>query len=274
MIKATTNKHRPDKPEFDIRRVVDDSGNPGFINRVLIGTPMTPTVRAEWVAARYNVTLPVNWSQVEMTQQIPSWMPLNYQVADAQNLIVKHAIENDFQWLLLLENDTIIAQDCFIRINQWMLREDTPVVSGLYFSRTHPSTPLVFRGRGNGVYLDWEQGDVVMCDGVPTGLLLVHVGLLREMWDDSSEYTIYGTVTRRVFDTPREMWDDPQDGSRGRTGGTSDLAWCTRVMEGDYMRRAGWNDYVDNLEDERWPFVCDTGIFAYHQDRQTGEMFP
>jgi hypothetical protein len=285
----TTNKpapiypHKRDpnikKPEFNIRRIVDDSGNPGYINRVLIGTATTGLVRVEWVGARYGVTLPVNWSQVVMTHTIPTYMPMRYQVADAQNMIVKEALfPNDnkdgaFEWLLLVEHDVVIQPDCFIRFNRWMLEEETPIVSGLYYSRNHPSVPLVIRGRGNGPYLDWDHGDVVMADGVPTGLLLIHCGILREMWNDSPEYSVAGHVTRRVFETPRNMWQDPQNGYIMQLGGTSDLDWCTRVMEGDYIRKAGWESYMDGLEDERYPFPCDTGIFAQHINNN-GEVFP
>ena len=269
MTPATTKR----KPEFDVRRIVDDSGNPSYINRVLIGTAVTGLVRIEWVSARYNVTLPVNWSQVEVSQTIPSYMPMRYQVADAQNLIVKAALEKDFQWVLFLEHDVVIQPDCFIRFNEYLQNENAPIVSGLYYTRSHPSQPLVFRGRGNGVYLDWEFGDVVMCDGVPTGLLLVHAGILREMWNDSAEYMVNNIITRRVFNTPREIWKNPQTGDYSVMGGTSDLDWCTRVIEGDYIRRAGWNDYMDSLEDEQYPIILDTGIFARHIN-QNGEQFP
>lgn len=262
------------KPKIEYRQIVDDSGNPGYTNRILIGTATTGLVRVEWVGARYSVTIPVNWSQVDMHHPIPSYMPLRYQVADAQNLIVKHAVEGDFQWLLLLEHDVVIQPDCFLRFDEYMLYEKAPIVSGLYYTRSHPSRPLIFRGRGNGVYLDWKQGDIVYCDGVPTGLLMIHCGILREMWNDSSEYVVSGQVTRRVFDTPREMWVTPGEMvGVGRKTGTSDLAWCTRVMEGDYIRRAGWHDYMDGLEDEAFPFLLDTGIFARHIN-PNGEQFP
>lgn len=261
------------KPDIDIRKIVDDSGRPGYINRVLIGTATTGLVRIEWVGARYSVSLPVNWSQVELTQKIPGYYPLRYQVADAQNKIVKHAITNSFEWLLLIEHDVMIPADTLLRFNQYMLEEQTPIVSGLYYTRNHPATPLVFRGRGNGVYLDWELGDKVWCDGIPTGLLLIHVGVLKEMWNDSSEYLLEGEVVRRVFNTPRELWVDPQTGYASTLGGTSDLDWCTRVIEGDYIRKAGWNDYMDGLEDEKMPFLCDTGIFAAHIT-MNGDRFP
>ena len=123
------------------------------------------------------------------------------------------------------------------------------------------------------LYLDWELGDKVWCDGIPTGLLLIHVGVLKEMWNDSSEYLLEGEVVRRVFNTPRELWVDPQTGYASTLGGTSDLDWCTRVIEGDYIRKAGWNDYMDGLEDEKMPFLCDTGIFASHIT-MNGDRFP
>jgi hypothetical protein len=267
---ATTNEGRPD---IEYRRIIQDSGDPVYVNRVLIGTATTGLVRIEWVGARYSVTLPVNWSQVEMTQQIPTYIPLRYQVADAQNLIVKHCLDAEFEWLLLLEHDVLIQADAFLIFNEYLQEKHVPIVSGLYYSRSHPSVPLVFRGRGNGVYTDWQMGDKVYVDGVPTGLLMIHTSILKLMWDDSAEYNCQGIVTRRVFDTPRKIWDNPVTGYHNRMGGTSDLDWCTKVMEGDYIRRAGWTDYMDGLEDERYPFLLDTRLFARHIEK-TGEMFP
>jgi hypothetical protein len=260
-------------PDIEYKHIIQDSGDPGYINRVLIGTAATGLVRIEWANARYTVTLPVNWAQVEMTQQIPSYIPMRYQVADAQNLIVKHALEYDFEWLLLLEHDVLIQPDCFLLFNEYLQDKTVPIVSGLYYTRNHPSVPLVFRGRGNGIYPDWEMGDVVYCDGVPTGLLMIHTSILRAMWDDSPEYLCQNIVTRRVFDTPRKIWDSPVSARVASLGGTSDLEWCTRVIEGDYIRRAGWNKYADELEDESNPFLLDTRIFARHIT-QSGEVFP
>lgn len=266
-------------PTIEYRNIIQDSGEPGYMNRVLIGTATTGLVRIEWVAHRYNVTIPVNWSQVEMTHQIPTYYPLRYQVADAQNIIVKQALfpqghqEGKFEWLLFIEHDVVIPADCFLILNEYLQEKKAPIVSGLYYTRSRPSVPLVFRGRGNGVYTDWNPGDIVYADGVPTGLLLIHTGILQLMWDDAPEYSVYGDITRRVFHTPRDMWVDPQTGNHGFKNGTSDLDWCNRVMEGDYIRKAGWEDYWDNLPDERYPFIVDTRLFAEHIEKN-GERFP
>jgi hypothetical protein len=253
----------------EYRTVVQDSGDPGYVNRLLVATPTTGSVRIEWVNARYGQIIPTNWSTVTMIQFMNSYFPLRYQVADAQNLIVKEAIEKDFEWLFLLEHDVIIPPDCFIRLNDYIREKRVPVVSGLYYTRSRPAEPLIYRGRGSSYYTDWKQGDRVWVDGVPTGCLLVHCGILRAMWADSEEYMLNNTKVRRVFDTPRALWVDPETGTFNTTSGTSDLDWCSRVIAGNYFAKAGFDEYGNN----RWPFLVDTAIFCRHVNPD-GQQFP
>lgn len=256
-------------PVREYRTVLQDSGDPGYVNRLLIGTASTGLVRIEWFQARNGQVIPANWSKVEMIQYINSYIPLRYQVADAQNLIVKAAIDGDFEYLLLWEHDTIFPADALLRFNEYMREEKVPVVSGLYFTRSRPSEPIIYRGRGNSFYTDWKMGDKVWCDGVPTGALLIHMGVIREMWKDSEEYVMNGITTRRVFETPNKVWVDPETGMFNTKGGTSDLEWCTRIIKENYLAKAGWTEYQDNP----YPFLCDTGIFCKHIN-PNGEQFP
>ena len=241
---------------------IQDSGDPGYVNRLLVATPTTGLVRIEWVQARYGQIIPINWSMVTMLQFINSYIPLRYQVADAQNLIVREVVSKNFDWLLLVEHDNLLPPDAFIRFNEYMRKADTPVVSGLYYTRSRPSEPLVFRGRGNSFYGDWKVGDLVWCDGVPTGCLLIHGSILRAMWAESAEYNVGSQVTRRVFETPRNLWFDPESQQYNTACGTSDLWWCTRVVEGGFFKKAGWDRY----HEMRNPFLVDTNIFCKHID--------
>lgn len=262
-----------DSPVRPYRTIITDSGNNSYINRVLVGVPCTGLVRVEWYQARVGQMIPMNWSQVEVVQFMNSYMPLRYQVADAQNLIVRRAIELDFEWLLLWEHDVCPPPDALSILNRHMRNENVPVVSGLYYSRSRPSEPLIFRGRGTSVHTDFKQGDLVWCDGVPTGFLLIHMGLIRAMWDESEEYVLNtpgGPATvRRVFNTPRDLWRDPETGWVNTTSGTSDLDWCTKVIDGGYFKKAGW----DRFQDMRYPFLVDTNISCVHINPD-GERFP
>lgn len=238
-------------------------------NRLLIGTPSTGLVRMEWVMARYGQIIPTNWSATDAIQWISTYAPLQYLVADAQNLIVRTVIEKEMQWLLLIESDNVIPQDAFIRVNEYILKGDVPVVSGLYFTKSSPPEPLIYRGRGNSFFNDWKMGDKVWVDGVPTGFLLIHHSILKAMWDESPEYVINGQVTRRVFDNPEKLWFDPETHSYHITVGTSDLAWCERVMKDRFFEKAGWPEY----QKKQFPFLVDTNIFVRHID-ENGRQFP
>jgi hypothetical protein len=259
-------------PVREYRTIINDSGDPGYINRILIAHPVTGLLRAEWMQGRMGQITPVNWSQIQTMEFMQSsYMPLRYQVADAQNLIVKHALEMDMEWLLLWEHDVIPPPDSILKLNRYILDEDVPVVSGLYYTRARPSEPLVFRGRGTTFYEKWKMGDKVWCDGVPTGYLLVHMGLMRSVWDESPEYIIKSKniVTRRVFDSPRNIWFDQVNNQYNSIQGTSDLDWCNRLMKEKHFEKAGWK----KIQRKKYPFLVDTGIFCTHINPD-GEQFP
>lgn len=242
------------------RTKVKDSGQENYVNRILVFTPSRGTVRMEWVGARYGQIIPTNWGMVMYTQFIDSFIPLRYSVANAQNLACKEVVEKDYEWLLMIEDDTIPPPEMFVKINNYMLEGKEPVVSGVYFTKSEPSEPLIYRGRGTGSYLDWKFGDMVRADGVPTGALLIHGSLIKEMWKDAPEYMAGDTKTRRIFRTPTDLWYSPDMGQVNSVQGTSDLDWCTRVIEGKYLEKAGWPKH----QKMRYPFLVDTTIFCQH----------
>src|SRR3989344_1643750 len=223
----------------------------------------------EWVSARYGQIVPTNWSMVQYVQFMNPFIPLRYSVADAQNVITQTAIEKDFKWVLLIEHDTCPPVDAFIRFNDYIRSAKYPVVSGLYYTRSQPAEPMAYRGRGNSYFSDWKLGDKVWVDGVPTGMLLINVDLLKAMWDDSPEYMAGDVKCRRVFETPNRVWFDEASGSFNTLTGTSDMEWCTRVIEGGYLKKAGWPE----LQRKKYPFLIDTKIACVHID-QDGTQYP
>jgi len=247
--------------------ILKSGANP--YSRLCIGTPTLGTIRMEWHQARISLIMPVNWAEVRVMQNMPGFMPLGFLVADAQNLIVRHAIDQDSEWLLLYEDDVLPPLDAFVRLNEYMMDGGTPIVSGLYYTKSRPSEPLIFRGRGNGYYPKWKRGDLVWADGVPTGFLLIHMSIMKALWEDSEAYIVRGQETRRVFHFPRDMWQDPETGNYKTMHGTSDLAWCSRIIEGGYFKKAGWPKY----QRKKYPFLVDTNIFCRHIS-PNGELFP
>jgi len=230
--------------------------------RIMVGIPMTGLLRSEWVLARYGQVIPVNWSMIECIQWIDQYSPLDFMVADARNIIVDKCIKEDIEWLFFIDHDTMLPPGCILKWNERIKRGDVPVFGGLYFAKGVPSEPLLFRGRGNGCYTNWKIGQEVWCDGIPMGCTIIHSSILKVMWEESEEYDVGGIKLKRVFESPAKVWYDPEKLAWGGATGTEDLAWCTRIMEENILKKAGWPKY----QRKKYPFLIDTSIFCRHID--------
>jgi hypothetical protein len=240
--------------------------------RLLIGTPTEGLIRHEWAERRYGQVIPVNWEAGALTI---AYTTIGFSIADAYNCIVKKLVEVDAEWLITVEDDVIIPPNAFLELNRYMDFEHgkIPVVSGLYYNKGQPSGPLVFRGRGNGVFNTWKHGDKVWCDGLPMGLLLVHTSILKYLWDQADEYTLpNGETTRRIFETPRVAFMDPETWTWNTGQGTQDLHFCDQLLADDKqtLKATGWK----GVARRKWPFLCDTSILCGHIDRNTGRIYP
>lgn len=252
-----------------------------WTNRILIAVPCTGLVRIEWVMAKYGQIIPTNWSQVEMVQWLNTYAPLEYQLPDAENLIAKQVVEGDFEWFLSIEQDNLIPPDAFVRLNEYMIEGKIPIISGLYYTKSHPAEPILYRGRGNGSFRDFKLGDKVWCDGIPFGFTLIHGSIIKALWNESEEYMVGNEVTRKVFELPNfnvgnfgfENVDmENEDEPRGRfayTRGTTDLNFCKRLMKDDIFIKAGWPKY----QKMKYPYLVDTNIFVQHIDER-GRQYP
>jgi len=238
--------------------------------RFMIAIPVTGLVRIEWVWGRYHQIIPCNWSQVETTSFISTEAPYRHLVADARNILVQRCLEKEFEWLFFVDHDVILPPATILRWNERMMRGDVPVWCGLYFAKGNPSEPLIFRGRGNSFYNKWKMGDEVWCDGIPMGCTMIHSSILRAIYDESEEYQMQpGVKLKRVFETPRKAWYDPEMETYNTSGGTEDLHWCTRVMQQNIFKKAGWPKF----QKKKYPFLVDTNIFCRHID-WNGIQFP
>lgn len=237
--------------------------------RILVGIPMTGLLRAEWVLARYGQVIPCNWSQTDAIQWIDSWSPLNFAVADARNIIASACVEQGFEWLFFIDHDVILPPGIILKLNDRMNEAKVPIWSGLYFTRSVPSEPLVYRGRGNSFYKDWKFGDEVWVDGIPMGCTMIHSSILKVLYDSSETYEVKGIKVKKIFETPSRTWFDPETSSFYNAVGTEDLEFCNRVLKEDAFVKAGWTEYGD----KEFPFLIDTNLFCRHIE-SNGIQYP
>jgi hypothetical protein len=230
--------------------------------RVMIGCPMTGLVRSESIMARYGQVYPCNWSVAQQHYNLPQVSPLGYLVADARNVIVSNFIKEGFEWLWFIDHDVILPGDATIKVNERVIQGDVPVWSGLYFTKSVPAEPLIYRGRGTGYYANWKMGDEVWVDGLPMGCTLIHKSILQVLYDESEEYVVGGQTVRKVFETPLKVWYSPEKDAWKTQVGTEDLAWCSRVIKDGVLKKAGWKKY----QRRKYPFMIDTSLFCFHID--------
>lgn len=246
----------------------------GWKKRICICVPTTGLVRVEWMMARFGQVVPVNWSNQDIFQYFNQFSPLGWAVADARNFCVQQSLMGGFEWTFFIDHDTILPPDTFLKIQTYMTEKKYPVVCGLYYCKGSHPEPLMFRGRGNSYFKDWKRGDKVWVDGIPMGCTLIHNSLMKVLWDSSEEYTfptLTGNVTaRRVFETPRKSWFDPEEGRYGSQSGTEDIFWCDRVKQEKVFEKTGiWKKFGK----QKYPFLLDTSIFCQHID-ENGVRYP
>lgn len=209
----------------------------------------------------------------EIAQNYSQVGPIGYLVADARNIIC-HAFlaSKNCIWLFTIDHDVILPGNCFVKINSYMDKGKIPLLSGLYYAKGNPPPPLVFRGRGNSFYSKWKMGEKVWVDAVPMGCTLMHRSIIEETAKISDDYKVPGIKEpiKKIFETPRKAWFDPESARYAKETGTEDIFFCDKLLKNKILKKAGWN----KLAKLRYPFLCDTSIFCKHIDLQTGKQYP
>ncbi len=243
-----------------------------YKRRILIGTPTLGVVRIEWVSHRKGQIIPINWTggDIQIPYLQPSFASVGYNIADAQNIITNAALTQDYEWLLLWEDDVLPPFDALCRFDDYMSEGNIPIVAGLYYTKSDPSSPLIFKGRGSGCFTDFKLGEKVWVDGICTGFTLIHCSILRWLWEHSPWYTLPdGQRIRQVFEQPHRVWTDPENNTYFAELGTTDLVFCNRVIKEEVLSKTGWS----KVAKQEYPFLVDTSIFCYQIDLQ-GRLYP
>lgn len=238
--------------------------------RILVGIPMTGLIRSEWHLAYIAQIIPCNWSQHVYSHIYNHYTPLRFLVADARNLIVQKAVKEEYEWLFFIDHDVILPHNTFAKWNERLRKADVPIFGGLYFTKSLPAEPLIYRGRGNSYYSKWKLGTEVWCDGMGLGCHVIHVSILKYLYENSLEYTI--KTGDKTYVTAREVFVTPFESFRSSGGffkfsGTEDLPFYERIIKEDVFKKIGWKIK------RKYPFLCDTSIFCKHID-QSGRQFP
>ncbi len=162
----------------------------------------------------------------------------------ARNEIVKAALAQNAEHVLFLDTDVLFPPTAFMQLlNRQKNNPTHKIVSGVYWSKSNPSFPLVFEEAGCGSKMDWVVGDYIEADyAIGMGLVLIHTDVFRAIEPPWFEIN-YGVNL------------DRETGAMQSASLTEDLLFCEKASQ------AGFQIWVD------------TGIQAGHYDANSGVTF-
>jgi hypothetical protein len=132
-------------------------------------------IHIDWAFSFKNLTPPINFNVVYACVK-------NKPVDQARNEIVAEAIKQGHRYLLFVGDDTVMPAHA---LRMFLFRmENTPncaAVGGVYFSKSLPPAPLIFRGNGSGSYWDWKVGEYFEVTGMGMDCILLDVEWLKKV---------------------------------------------------------------------------------------------
>lgn len=143
---------------------------------VMVGIPSFGMVSTYFMQTVAAMQYPLVTSKVEN-------VVLNKKIDDARNEIVEEALRQGAQYIFWLDDDVVTPGDSFLKL----YRHQKDIVNGVYWSKSNPSMPLLFRGHLEGPYWDWHVGDFIEIDAAGNGLTLVKTDVYRKIQKELGE---------------------------------------------------------------------------------------
>lgn len=137
---------------------------------VVVGIPSFGMVSTHFLEARSAMAFPLVSSAINC-------VPLKKPIAQARNEIVEYALSQNANYIFWLDDDVIAPPDSFLRL----FNHNKDIINGVYWSKSNPPMPLLFRNHLEGPYYDWHVGDLIEIDAAGNGLTLVKTDVYREI---------------------------------------------------------------------------------------------
>lgn len=109
---------------------------------------------------------------------------IGYPVDTARNLLAEYALKNDFERILWIDSDMTFAPDIMERLSK-DLDDGWDIVSGLYFKRTYPTEPVIYKTVTDEPsaepYIDYPLDSVFPVAGCGFGGVMMKTEILADL---------------------------------------------------------------------------------------------
>lgn len=201
---------------------------------IALAIPTWGKVSISWARAFRHIGGPLGANTLELSPVVGK------PIADARNELMAEAVGNNCDYIFFLGDDVLPPGDALIRLLQRMWdNRAVDMATGVYWTKSWPTQPYLWRGIQRGPYMDWKHGEFFELDYAGCDCLLVR--LSPEMKELGPEW----------FST-NWTWDEA--GALSLLA-TEDFYFYTKA------RKAGL---------KLW---CDTTVQCIHEDRTSGAHF-
>lgn len=214
--------------------------------RILIAVPCMDMVHAHFTSCLCNLLLQAHDDEICVEFGVSSL------IYDTRNQLIEKAINGDFDRVLWLDSDMVFEPEILRILNEDLNHFD--VVSGLYFKRVRPITPVVFKRcdieklEDNKLkpvsepYFDYPQNTIFEIAACGFGCVAMNVAALKSVVD---------TYGKLLFSPVNGFGEDMSFCMRARSAGLH--LWCdSRIKLGhDGYHVYDEETYLKELQNER-----------------------
>lgn len=209
----------------------------GQINPLIaLAIPTWGKVSINWARALRHMGGPLGCNMMDLAPVVGK------PIAEARNELMTNAVAEGCDFLFFLGDDVLVPPDTLHRLLQRMWDDpNLHLVTGVYWTKTWPTAPYIWRGIQRGPYYDWKHGEFFEVDYAGCDCLLVRLSpQVKELGPEwfSTDWS----------------WEEEPAGSVPMLS-TEDFYFYTKT------RKVGL---------KLW---CDTQVQCVHEDRASGAQF-
>lgn len=149
-------------------------------NKILMCVPSTRDIPVEVFQSIYSLGTPVDLQILQGSL-----------VDDAREAMAHNAIDNGYDYILWCDSDMTFGADA---LNQ-LLADKKDIVCGVFFKRTPPYTPCIYKRteKGIAIYHDYPDNQLFEIAECGCAFTLMRVKCLKDVLDE------YGCMFRRAY---------------------------------------------------------------------------
>lgn len=185
---------------------------------IALAIPTWGKVSINWARAMRHIGGPLGANTVDLAPVI------GRPIAEARNELMKEAVEQGCDFIFFLGDDVLAMPDTVTALLQRLWdHEDIAMVTGMYWTKSWPTQPYIWRGIQRGPYMDWKHGEFFEVDYAGCDCLLIRLSPEMKalgpewfstdwVWEEKDQLTILSTEDFYFFTKARKaglkLWCD------------------------------------------------------------------